>query len=63
MTEQELQAIERWAVAAKDHGGCGMTCSGVDDLLTLCKEARRLQAELARYEAQAGCAMVFTKGG
>ena len=49
MDEQELLAIEQWAQAAKDHGGCGMTCSGVDDLLAVVAEVRRLQAELAGY--------------
>jgi hypothetical protein len=49
MDEQVLLAIERWAADAKNHGGCGMTCSGVDDLLAMVAEVRRLQAELAGY--------------
>lgn len=49
MDEQELLVIEQWAQAAKDHGGCGMTCSGVDDLLAMVAEVKRLRAELAGY--------------
>lgn len=50
MTEEELRAIEQWAQAAKGYGGCGMTCSGVDDLLALVAEVRRMRAELAKCE-------------